>query len=125
MGGASAHNASMHSASTKHWPAHPRNVDDVGERRPHDLGAERYREREFCLLKGIAEGTYNTKHAEAASYTTTHTYTYRALSSDTLMNVVAIPIEPPTELQGTRHSVAHATGGHHGSQQTYNRQVSC
>jgi hypothetical protein len=23
-------------------------------------------EREFCLLKGIAEGTYNTKHAEAA-----------------------------------------------------------
>ena len=29
-------------------------------------------EREFCLLKGIAEGTYNTKHAEAARlyYTT-------------------------------------------------------
>ena len=23
-------------------------------------------QREFCLLKGIAEGTYNTKHAEAA-----------------------------------------------------------
>ena len=30
------------------------------------------REREFRLLKGIAEGTYNTKHAEAARlyYTT-------------------------------------------------------
>ena len=27
---------------------------------------------EFCLLKGIAEGTYNSKHAEAAKlyYTT-------------------------------------------------------
>ena len=33
---------------------------------------ERERERGFCLLKGIAEGTYNTKHAEAARlyYTT-------------------------------------------------------
>ena len=60
------------------------------------------RERGFCLLKGIAEGTYNSKHAEAARlyYTTAtttttthiHTHTYRALSSDTLMNVVAIPI---------------------------------
>ena len=30
-------------------------------------------ERGFCLLKGIAEGTYNSKHAEAARlyYTTT------------------------------------------------------
>ena len=29
-------------------------------------------ERGFCLLKGIAEGTYNSKHAEAAKlyYTT-------------------------------------------------------
>ena len=29
-------------------------------------------EREFCLLKGIAEGTYKSKHAEAAKlyYTT-------------------------------------------------------
>ena len=26
------------------------------------------RERGFCLLKGIAEGTYNTKHAEAAKH---------------------------------------------------------
>jgi hypothetical protein len=44
-------------------------------------------ERGFCLLKGIAEGTYNSKHAEAARlyYTTTtttmtitytHTHTY-------------------------------------------------
>ena len=35
-------------------------------------------EREFCLLKGIAEGTYNTKHAEAARlyYTTTYTHTH-------------------------------------------------
>ena len=39
------------------------------------------REREFCLLNGIAEGTYNTKHAEAALeallyyYIHTHTYT--------------------------------------------------
>ena len=28
--------ASMHSASTKHGPAHPRDVDDVDERMPHD-----------------------------------------------------------------------------------------
>ena len=35
-------------------------------------------EREFCLLEGSAEGTYNTKHAEAARlyYTTTYTHTY-------------------------------------------------
>ena len=41
------------------------------------------REREFCLLKGIAEGTYNTRHAEAARlyYTTTyiHTHTHTEL----------------------------------------------
>ena len=57
-------------------------------------------------MKGIAEGTYNTKHAEAARlYYNTYIYTYRALSSDTLMNVVAIPIiESNTELQGARHS---------------------
>ena len=67
-------------------------------------------------MKGFAEGTYNTKHAEAARlyYTTilryydTTTYTHihlQSLSSDTLMNVVAIPIiESNTELQGTRHS---------------------
>ena len=43
-----------------------------------ELKAQRLRlpslreERGFCLLKGIAEGTYNTKHAEAARlyYTT-------------------------------------------------------
>ena len=35
------------------------------------------RERGVCLLKGIAEGTYNSKHAEAARlyYTTTTTTT--------------------------------------------------
>ena len=66
-------------------------------------------------MKGIAEGTYNSKHAEAARlyYTTTtttttihiHTHPYWALSSNTLMNVVAVPIiESNTELQGTRHS---------------------
>jgi len=35
-------------------------------------------EREFCLLKGIAEGTYSTKHAEAARlyYTTTYIHTH-------------------------------------------------
>ena len=48
-------------------------------------------------MKGIAEGTYNTKHAEAARlyYTTSHIHTHihlQSLSSDTLMNVVAIPI---------------------------------
>ena len=37
MGSASAHNASLHSASTKHGPAHPRDVDDVDGRRPHDV----------------------------------------------------------------------------------------
>ena len=31
-------NASMHSASTKHGPVHPRDVDDVDERMSHDLG---------------------------------------------------------------------------------------
>ena len=38
----------------------------------------REREREFRLLKGIAEGTYNTKHAEAARlyYTTILRYYY-------------------------------------------------
>ena len=67
-------------------------------------------------MKGIAEGTYNSKHAEAARlyytttlllrlYTYTHTHTYWALSSNTLMNVVTVPIiESNTELQGTRHS---------------------
>ena len=50
-------------------------------------------------MKGIAEGTYNSKHAEAARlyYTTTHIHTrtyihLQSLSSDTLMNVVEIPI---------------------------------
>ena len=37
MGSASAHNASMYSASIKHGPAHPRDVDDFDERSAHDL----------------------------------------------------------------------------------------
>jgi len=53
-------------------------------------------------LKGIAEGTYKTKHAEAARlcYTTTHrntqntgtTDTRQSLSADTLMHVIALPV---------------------------------
>ena len=46
-------------------------------------------ERGFCLLKGIAEGTYNSKHAEAArlyyttttTTTTTHIHTHTHLQS--------------------------------------------
>ena len=37
-GGHKYDNASMHSASTKHVPVHPRDVDDVDERTSHDLG---------------------------------------------------------------------------------------
>ena len=36
-GGHKYDNASMHSASTKHGPVHPRDVDDVDERMSHDL----------------------------------------------------------------------------------------
>ena len=44
-------------------------------------------ERVCCLLKGIAEGTYNTKHAEAARlYYTTILLCY---STTTLPQVVA------------------------------------
>ena len=48
-------------------------------------------------MKGIAEGTYNTKHAEAARlyYTTIYTHIHihiHSLSSDTLGNVIALPI---------------------------------
>ena len=37
MGSASAQNASMYSASIKHGPAHPRDVDDFDEQSAHDL----------------------------------------------------------------------------------------
>ena len=37
-GGHKHDNASMHSASTKHGPVHPRDVDDVDEGMSHDLG---------------------------------------------------------------------------------------
>jgi len=41
-----------------------------------ELGSSRA--REFCLLKGIAEGMYKTKHAETARlyYTTTYIHTH-------------------------------------------------
>jgi len=44
----------------------------VGQIRDPSQPLWKKRERVFCLLKGIAEGTYNTKHAEAARlyYTT-------------------------------------------------------
>ena len=45
----------------------------IGSCRPRDACRLLYiLERGFCLLKGIAEGTYNSKHAEAAKlyYTT-------------------------------------------------------
>ena len=40
--------------------------------------------REFCLLKGIAEGTYNSKHAEAARlyYVTVIQRQYHNLTHD-------------------------------------------
>ena len=36
-GGHNYDNASMHSASTKHRPVHPRDVDDLDEQSAHDL----------------------------------------------------------------------------------------
>jgi hypothetical protein len=47
---------------------HPlKNLDaHVPELPPNELQQLQHFERGFCLLKGIAEGTYNTKHAEAA-----------------------------------------------------------
>jgi hypothetical protein len=86
---------------------------------PWFVGAE---ERELCLLKENAEGTYKTKHAEAArlDYTTTHrhidtkTEPHQSLSSDTLVKVIALPvILGNTELQVTRHNsmAAREVGG--------------
>ena len=53
-------------------------------------------------MNGIAQGTYRTKHAEALGSTILrYTYTYintgttdahHSLSTDTLVNVVALPI---------------------------------
>ena len=41
--------------------------------------------RETCVLKGIAEGTYNTKHAEAAKpyYTTRYPHTHTQTQTQT------------------------------------------
>ena len=45
---------------------------------------ERGKERGVCLLKGNAEGTYKTKHAEAArlDYTTTHRHIDTNMNKD-------------------------------------------
>ena len=53
-------------------------VQVIGINRESATGASgKVCERGFCLLKGITEGTYNSKHAEAARlyYTTTTTTT--------------------------------------------------
>ena len=77
----------------------------------------------FRLLKENAEGTYKTKHAEAArlNYTTTthghidtktKTEPQESLStSGTFVKVIEVPIVVSnTELQGTRHSSVAARG---------------
>jgi len=65
-----------------------------------------------CLLKGIAEGTYNSKHAEAArlyyttttTTTTTHIHTHTHLQSFKLGHAHERRCEPNhREQQGTRH----------------------
>ena len=88
-------------------------------------------EREFRLLKGIAEGTYNTKHAEAARlyYTTillyydTTTYTHIHLQSFKLGHAHERRCEPNHREQHgvARHEAQYhdgaRRGGHYGSQQ--------
>ena len=56
----------------------PLTHDHLARRRERRGRREGEFEREFCLLQGIAEGTYNTKRAEAARlyYTTTNIHTY-------------------------------------------------
>ena len=74
-------------------------------------------------MKENAEGTYKTKHAEAArlNYTTTHrhrdtntktkTEPHESLSTGTLVKVIEVPIVVSnTEGQGTRHSSVAARG---------------
>ena len=86
MGSASAHNASMHSkrmhsrytqhehgrrkrdnasmhASTKHGPEHPRDVDDVDERMPHNLG-ERCTSAPHAQHEGAQHGNAQQGHAQ-------------------------------------------------------------
>ena len=88
-------------------------------------------ERGFCLLKGIAEGTYNSKHAEAArlyyttttTTTTTHIHTHTHLQSFKLGHAHERRCDPNHREQHgvARHEAQQhdgaQRGGHHGSQQ--------
>ena len=65
MGGASAHNAIMHSTSTKHGPAHPRDVDDVDGRWPHDVD-ERYTGAPHTQHEGAQPEHAQHGHAQQA-----------------------------------------------------------
>ena len=58
-------NASMHSTSTKHGPAHPRDVDDVDERRPHDLD-ERCTSAPHAQHEGAQHSHAQHSHAQQA-----------------------------------------------------------
>ena len=82
MGSASAHNASLHSASTKHGPAHPRDVDDVDERSAHDLD-------ECCAStpraphEVVQHGHAQQWHAQQAHATRAQAHTARARAAGT------------------------------------------
>ena len=65
MGGASAHNAIMHSTSTKHGPAHPHDVDDVDGRWPHDVD-ERYTSAPHTQHEGAQPEHAQHGHAQQA-----------------------------------------------------------
>ena len=96
-----------------------------------------YKEREFRLLKGIAEGTYNTKHAEAARlyYTTTllyydtTTYTHIHLQSFKLGHAHERRCDPNHREQHgvARHEAQQhdgaRRGGHQGSNSLSARQA--
>ena len=69
-------------------PAHAQTSTQVPPNRQasksHQIAAVSGTERELCLLKEIAEGTYKTKHAEAArlDYTTTHRHIDTNMNKD-------------------------------------------
>jgi hypothetical protein len=56
-------NASMHSASTKHGPVHPRDVDDFDERSAHDLD-ERCTSTPHAQHEGAQHGNAEQGHAQ-------------------------------------------------------------
>ena len=58
-------NASMHSASTKHGPVHPRNVDDLDERSVHDLD-------ECCTTRPVRRRAARECTARARTTPSTH-----------------------------------------------------